>query len=97
MEREHTILEIHFSALAKKLGITNLNLSQRKLRHGLRFRTKDPWEGFWNLVEYLESQGLRPLVEPPQPALGSAQQETSDTSSIYDDLDAIDKLLEETS
>lgn len=58
--RIHVAFTISTRQIANYLGITLSAFNKRKQRHNLKFKTKDPWEGFWNLVEYLEENGMRP-------------------------------------
>ena len=80
--REVHVIVLSTKLIANYLGISLASYNKRKQRHNLRFKTKDSWEGFWNLVRYLEEQGLRPPCEPAKPDVGNKQQELSDTDWI---------------
>ena len=58
--RHFYLVKISSKQIADLLGISLNTLNKRIQRHNLQFKTSNPWIGFWNLVLYLEKNGLRP-------------------------------------
>lgn len=56
----HSPIRLTRNDIAEMLGITITNLRTLESRNKLKLSTSNPWIGFWNLVLYLEKNGLRP-------------------------------------
>jgi hypothetical protein len=62
--------------IAKLLGISVQALRTREHRGTIKIRSKDMWKNLWELVQLLESKGLRPDLEQAMPALCNKLEET---------------------